>query len=198
MTTQPLTQREREKHLYEYSVALEHGDFDIVGQILELAEQDPILEHMIIELNVADESEHVSIADKQASTLVQNLLREHLSSGVAADEVDLPPLAVGDVVARIQSNAALRGTLAQEVATAVEQLRQDKTPLPADLGQQRVQQLLRELGLSFSRSFEKLFRNTAIFLAMGREQGVARLAATRRQQQQAAKHVARNEDRHND
>ena len=40
-----------EKALYRYSTALEHGDFDTLGEVLHAAEQDPALERMILELH---------------------------------------------------------------------------------------------------------------------------------------------------
>jgi hypothetical protein len=41
------------------------------------------------------------------------------------------------------------------------------------------------LGVALSEGFQKLFRDTAILLSMGREQHVARLAAARRQRRSA-------------
>lgn len=43
----------REKLAFAYSTALEDGDFDTVANILEKAEQDPVLEQMLLELNEA-------------------------------------------------------------------------------------------------------------------------------------------------
>jgi hypothetical protein len=43
----------REKALYRYSTALERGDLETVAQALEQAENDPVLESMILELNQA-------------------------------------------------------------------------------------------------------------------------------------------------
>jgi hypothetical protein len=42
---------------------------------------------------------------------------------------------------------------------------------------------------------QKLFRDQAIFLARGREQGIAQLAATRRQQQRRLLHKRRASER---
>jgi hypothetical protein len=59
----------------------------------------------------------------------------------------------------------------------------DESALPADLSLRGVSQLLADLGVQVSRRFHNLFRDTAILMRMGRNQGMARLAATRRQQQ---------------
>ena len=41
----------REKALYRYSSALERGDFEVVSSTLREAEQDPLLERMLLEVN---------------------------------------------------------------------------------------------------------------------------------------------------
>jgi RNA polymerase sigma factor (sigma-70 family) len=46
-------QLEREKALYRYGSALERGDFAVVSRVLEEAEQDPVLERLILEVNGA-------------------------------------------------------------------------------------------------------------------------------------------------
>ena len=51
--TRQARQLDRERALYRYGSALERGDFDVVSRILEKAEQDPVLEHMILEVNAA-------------------------------------------------------------------------------------------------------------------------------------------------
>lgn len=51
----PLNPRqiERERLLFRYSMALERGDFETVSAVLRLAEQDPLLDRMIHELDEA-------------------------------------------------------------------------------------------------------------------------------------------------
>ena len=46
-------QLDRERALYKYGSALDRGDFDVISRILEKAEQDPVLEHIILEVNAA-------------------------------------------------------------------------------------------------------------------------------------------------
>ena len=47
----------REKAAFAYSTALDNGDFDAVAAVLAQAEQDPVLEQMILELNEAFQDE---------------------------------------------------------------------------------------------------------------------------------------------
>ncbi len=47
----------REKALYRYSSALERGDFEVVSSILEKAEEDPVLAHMLLEVNEVYQTE---------------------------------------------------------------------------------------------------------------------------------------------
>jgi beta-lactamase class D len=53
--------RHREKLLYQYSLALDIGDFEVVATVLAEAEKDPILERMILELNTELERESTYI-----------------------------------------------------------------------------------------------------------------------------------------
>jgi hypothetical protein len=44
---------QREKMLYRYSSALERGDFETVAAVLQQAEQDPYLERMVLDIDLA-------------------------------------------------------------------------------------------------------------------------------------------------
>ncbi len=179
----------REKALYRYANALERGDADTLATILHEAESDAILEQQITEMHgMYLEEKHMEMV-AQHTEQVQQMLRQHIPSGFESmiDDIAIPSLTVGDVVARLQSDAAVRGPVKQELVTVVQQLRQNITPLPQSLSIRGVQNLFTQIGVSVSDRFQKLFRETAIFLSMGREQGIAQLAATRRQQQQAKK-----------
>ena len=177
----------REKALYRYANALERGDADTLATILHEAESDAILEQQITEMHeMYLEEKHMEMV-VQDTEQVQQMLRQHIPSGFEPmiEDIAIPSLTVGDVVARLQSDAAVRGPVKQELMTVVQQLRQNITPLPQSLSIHGVQNLFTQIGVSVSGRFQKLFRETAIFLSMGREQGIAQLAATRRQQQQA-------------
>ncbi len=172
----------REKALYRYISALERGDFDTVASVLHEAENDALLERMILEVNEVYCAEYDAATQADDAALIRQLLREHLPSGIATnEEVELPPLTVNDVMARLQVDAVLKGQVAQEAQTVMQQIRQADKPLPSNLNVRGVRDFFAKLGVSVSERFQKLFRETAIFLSMGREQGMARLAATRRQ-----------------
>ncbi len=178
--TEDTRQLEHEKLLCRYVCALDSGDFKTVAAVLDEAEHDQRLEKLILEINEVYAYEDDDAGKESDAETVRQLLRKHIPSGLTVEneEKDLLPLTVGDVVARLQSDAMLKG---QEVRAVIQQLRQSEVGLPDDLSKRGVGQFFERLGFSLSEQFQKLFRETAIFLSMGREQYAARLAATRRQ-----------------
>ncbi len=173
----------REKALYHYGRALDCGDFETVAAVLKEAESDSELERMIIEINQVFRVEYEESARDDDAEVVRQLAHKHLPSGLESDiEVaELPPLTVADVAVRIKSDAARSGRTTRDVMTTAERLTASHAPLPETLNQAAVRQLLDRLGVPVSTTFLKVFRDTAIFLAMGREHGNARLAAARRE-----------------
>lgn len=182
MTSQTMNQNKRERILYQYSLALEAGDFDTLGEILALAENDLELGRMIEEVNEVYQAEHTQTADVDARHLVQQLLQEHLPSAFA-EEVESVPLTVGDVAAKIQTDAALRGAAQKETLTVVRKLHNNPTPIPIPIRLPDIKQLFQQLGITVNARFEKLFQDTATLLLMGRGQSV--MAATRRQKKES-------------
>lgn len=180
-----MSQLARERALYLYSSALERGDFDTVAAVLHQAESDPELGQMVLEVDEALQSEFTIAAQDDEAALIQRLLQRYLPSGFesGSEEIDLPPVVIGDVISRMRTDPTLRGSLASEIQSIQEHLAQTNTPVPENLSQQGVRQLLEQLNFSVSTRFQKLFRDNAIFLLMGRRQGMAHLAAARRQQQ---------------
>jgi RNA polymerase sigma factor (sigma-70 family) len=75
-------QLDRERALYKYSSALERGDFDVISRILEKAEQDPVLERMILEVNAAylAETEGRQEPVERASHVVKQKQFSHIES----------------------------------------------------------------------------------------------------------------------
>ena len=57
--TEGMTQLDREKALYRYSIALERGDFEAVSAVLAQASGDAALERMILEVNQVYQAELV-------------------------------------------------------------------------------------------------------------------------------------------
>lgn len=176
----------REKALYRYANALERGDANTLAAILHDAEYDALLDRLLLEVHEAYLAEKNEADYAIDAALVRQLLHQHIPSGFEhlVEGVEIPPLTVSDVVARLQSDSAVQGSVKQEVKAVVQQLYQNTTPLPESLSIRGVRTLFTQLGVSVSDRFQKLFRDTAIFLSMGREQGIAQLAATRRQQKQ--------------
>jgi hypothetical protein len=177
----------REKAILTYMDAYERGDFDTMSMLLQQAEYDSELGDLIWNVLAAYQAEEEDERRESDVVLVQQLLRQHLSSGweTIPDAANIPPLTVSDVIARIQADEAVKGSVKQELKTVVPQLRQSTVPLPANLGLHGVRALFAQLGLRVSKQLQKAFSETALFLTAGREQGMAHLAATRRQREQS-------------
>lgn len=175
----------REKALFAYMDAYERGDFDTMSKVLEQAEQDPELGNLIWNVLAAYQAEEEEERRENDVVLVRQLLRQHIPAGwnTVPDAADIPPLTVSDVVARMQADEAVKGSVKQELNTFVQQLRQSTVPLPANLGLHSIRALFAQLGLRVSKQLQKVFSETALFLTAGREQGMAHLAATRRQRE---------------
>jgi hypothetical protein len=182
---EPLRQRAREKAVHRYTSALEQGDFETVAAVLAQAEHDAELERMIVEVNEVLEGEHETAAAEHDAAQVQALLHEHLPSGFPPDDekVELPPLTIAAVVARMSEDAAQRGQVTQELVTLTRRLAAESRPMPEDLSLGAVRQLFSELEISASAALVKQFRAAAIYLAEGREHGQAYQAAARRQRE---------------
>jgi hypothetical protein len=180
-----MSQREREKALYLYSSALERGDFETVEAILQQAEIDLALEQMILELDEVLQSGFANTRQADDAVLIQRLLQQYLPTALETNdaEVELPPLLISDVLARMKTDSAFNGQLGSEIQIIAKQLPQADIPVPEHLSLQGVRHFLEQLNLSVSVRFQKLFRDTAIFLLMGRKQGMAHLAAARHQMQ---------------
>lgn len=171
----------RERVLYQYTNALDRGDFVAIEIILDEATHDTELEQMIFELHDAYQDE---FENDYAAAQVRELVRTHLPSGLSEPESEasrIPPLTVGDVCASLQTKAAIQGRDAKEVKSLTEQLRQSEAPLPDELTGRKLRQLFTQLGVSVSERFQELFREAAIFLSISREQNMTRLSAARRE-----------------
>ena len=179
-----LSKRAREEAVYRYTSALERGDFETVVSVLAQAEQDAELERMIVEVNEVLAAEHEAAAAEHDAAQVQALLHEHLPSGFPPDEeVELPPLTIAAVVARMSEDAAQRGQVTQELVTLTRRLAAESRPMPEELSLGAVRQLFSELQISASATLVKQFRAAAIYLAEGRDHGQAYQAAARRQRE---------------
>lgn len=191
--TEEMSQLEREKKAFLYSSALERGDFETIALMLEEAQRDATLERMILEINEVlgrecDEALATESVLAEDSARIEQILRECVPSGLpgAAEEEELPPLTVHTVLAQMQEDSSLKVSVRQEAASLRQMLHQDDVPLPGDLSRRSVRHFFNELGVTTGELLQKMFRQAAIFLAMGREQDMAQLAATRRQRRAGA------------
>jgi hypothetical protein len=177
----------REKAVIAYLDAYERGDFDTMSIVLQQAEHDSELGDLIWNVLAAYQSEEGDERRESDVVLVRQLLLQYLPSGWESvpNVEDILPLTISDVIARIQADEAVKGSVRQELKTVVPQLRQSTVPLPTNLGLHGVRTLFAQLGLRVSKPLQKVFSETALFLTAGREQGMAHLAATRRQREQS-------------
>jgi len=176
----------REKALHRYMDAFELNDFEVMSQILAQAEQDADLETLIWEVHAAYAADEEYEQREHEVEQLRQLLRQHLPSGLETPLTleEMPPLTVSDVIARMQADEAVRGSVKQELLSVAQRLRQSNQALPEQLGLHGVRTLFAQLGVQASKHLQKLFSQTALFLTSGRQQGMAQLAATRRQHEQ--------------
>jgi len=178
MNTSSLTAVEREKLALLYAMAFERGDLEAIEQVLGRAMYDVELDQMLAEVNATYAAEQAETLQANHTQRVRQLLREHIPSAFS-DEEELPPLTVGDVVAKMQAEAAQRGATRKEILEITKQLQSNAMSLPSPLRLSDVKRLLKQLGVSTNTQFEKLFQDAATLLSMGRGQSL--MAATRRQ-----------------
>lgn len=177
----------REKAIHLYVQALDQGDMEVVAQILDAACDDPKLEQIITEINLAYQEEEQLTPIATDAEIIRNLLHKHLHSAfenLQEDEKPLifedeeeKPLTVGDVVKRLQDINRVPSADKDIISKLIE----SSVPVPVKLSIQAVRQLVVELGINTSERFLDMFRDTAITLAMGRSHNRAQLAAAREQ-----------------
>lgn len=112
----------REKALYQYLSAFEHGDFESMGTVLQKAVQDPLLEAMILEAHEYYQAEEqITLRGDEREKILQMVL-EHLPSdiGEEQDEIAIPSLTVADVIANIEQE--LTRSVKQEIQMIGEQI----------------------------------------------------------------------------
>jgi len=176
----------REKALYCYISAFERGDFNAMDRVLQQAMFDPLLDEMIMQAHEYYLVEEKVTLHKEDFAKVLQLVMQHLPSGIPDEDeaIDIPPLTVDDVFDTLQEDKAVQGSLKQEIQQMRSTLGQGEMPLPENLAIKNIYRFFEQLGVAMSARLQKLFREKAIFLSMARQQGIAQLAATRRQKAQ--------------
>jgi hypothetical protein len=186
----------REKALYLYISAFERGDTDKMETVLRQAMYDPQLEEMIMEAHEYYLAEEKVKLREEEFAKIQDLVVRYLPSGIAdeGEAIAIPPLTIGDVFGKLQEDKSIQGSVKQEVQQVNAKLAQTDVPLPENLAMKSVYRLFEQLGVVVSAKLQKLFREKAIFLSMSRQQGIAQLAATRRQKTQRQRKAQREEE----
>lgn len=187
----------REKALYLYISAFERGDSDKMDAVLQQAMYDPLLEEMIMEAHeyyLAEEK--VKLREEDFAKILDLIVR-YLPSGIPDEEevIAIPPLTIGDVFDKLQEDRNIQGSMKQEAQQINSKLVQADVPLPENLAMKSVYHLFEQLGVVVSAKLQKLFREKAIFLSMTRQQGIAQLAATRRQKTQHQRKLQQEEEK---
>lgn len=178
--TEPERTIEWETTTLRYLDALDTGDVAVLAELWEQAAVNPQLEQVLGELTdgLAAEDEWDSAWEGDAERL-RSLLREHLPSAFPT-EAELPPLTVGVVASRLQSDSVLGGRFDASDQAVNKRLLANTTPIPEELGLPLFEKWRSSLGISASRHYWRAFRQAAVLLAMGRCQQVGELAAARR------------------
>lgn len=187
----------REKALYLYINAFERGDFDKMEAVLQQAIYDPLLEEMIMEAHEYYlAKENVKLREEDFAKILDLVVR-YLPSAIPDEEeaIAIPPLTIGDVFIRLQEDKDVQRSVKQEVQQLKAKLTQRDLPLPENLARKNVYRLFEQLGVVVSEKLQKLFREKAIFLSMARQQGIAQLAATRRQKTQRQRKLQQEEEK---
>lgn len=163
-----------------YLDALDAGDAGALAALWEQAAENPQLEQVLGELTdgLAAEDD-LSPSWEADAERVRGLLRQHLPSAFPTEAAP-PPLTVGDVAARLQSDSALGTRLTDADRAANSRLLADATPIPEELGLPHFEKWQTTLGISAGVSYWRAFRQAAVLLAMGRCQQAGELAAARR------------------
>jgi hypothetical protein len=179
----------REKAIHLYVQALDEGDMEVVAQILDIACDDPELEQIITEINLAYQEEEQITPIATDAEIIRNLLRKYLHSAfeiiqeeekpLVFEDIDEEekPVTVGDVVKRLHDI----NRVPSADKDIISKLFDSSIPLPVKLNIQAVRQLAVELGINASERFLDMFRDTAITLSMGRSHSRAQLVAAREQ-----------------
>jgi hypothetical protein len=172
---------EQEKALYRYIDAFEHGDLDVMDEVLEQAMADPFLEEMIMEAHEYFYGEEKLALDKKDAARILDLITQYVPSTLSNEVITIPDLTISDVLISLLENSTFQGALKQEIQKIHAEIQSFPLLLPEKLGRAEVSQLFAHLNIPVSAKLQRLFRDKAILLSIGHQQGVERLAAARRQ-----------------
>ncbi len=167
----------RDRAIHSYIRSLDQGDIDGIAAVIEAALNDPELDRLISEVNLAYQDEELLIPASEDAELVRSLLGEHLVSAFETDEPEDRPLTVGDVAAQLEADRRVP----QADREANRLLLGNQVELPEWLSCQEVERLANRLGVEAGKRFWRVFRDTAITLQIKHSHSRAQLAAARKE-----------------
>lgn len=179
--------RSREKIVLDYLDAFEQDNSERLSSILKLAEQDSELESLLWKVHAEYQIQQEDEQREQDVERVRQLIQQHVPSGLRKerDEEEIPLLTVSDVIAHIQAESVAKGENAKELSGLVQHLRHSTFKLPKNVGLLGVRKLFAELGVQTSKHMQRLFSEAALILISRRDRGIAQMAATRKQREEA-------------
>ncbi len=165
----------REKLIYRYVQAMDQGDVEEIAVVLEAALDDPKLDQIITEIDLAYQEEENLMPMAQEAQLVRDMIREHLPSAFKIEENEDRPLTVGEVAAQLKADRNV--SEADEKTNRL--LLASSRSIPAWLSGKAIKKLAEELGVTASKHFWRTFKETAVLLNIGRTHSQAQLLAAR-------------------
>ena len=170
---QPYSRASLESSIDRYIRALDSGDLDEIAKVLQIAEKNEELDHIIEEVNWAYAEEMRLSSISLESSQIRTLLQEHFPSAFGQPNEN-PPITVSEVAAHLVANRLVPPS-DEESNLRLLSIHHD---LPDWLSLPDVRKFIQQFGFKVSERFLKVFRETAIQMSMGR--GEAQMAATRR------------------
>jgi len=155
--------------VYRYATALDAGRLDEIETILKVAQDDVGLDQIISEINQVYAEEMGLTPMAQAVEKVRRMVAKYFNDPL---EIELTPLTIGDVAARMTSDQELPKNLRETSKF----LLRNPTTLPEMLGLREIRKLAAKIKIVDDK-FWRSFRETALQMMMGR--GQAQMVATR-------------------
>ena len=169
--------RTRDEAAMKYVRAIDRDDLDTLAKLWEQAETDPELERTFLELNQGL-IEEAGVKPEWSGYRNDALgaIERHLPQSLDR-EPPLPPLAVGDIAARIAGDPALLARLTPSDREANEQLRAARTLVPQPITNRSLASLAAGLSVQATTRYWREFQQVAVMLSVSRGHAVARAAA---------------------
>jgi hypothetical protein len=186
--------RTREQLLDRYVLAVDSGDLEGMAAALDAAYEassdDPVIGHLITEINRAYREEEGLTPLAADADLVRKILRRCVPSAFDTHDHLKMSLTVGDVASRLQAQGCVR--LGDDKTNYA--LLSSTVPLPKPLTGPAVKKLAGELGAGGSEFYWRTFRDEAITMGISRSHDQAKLAARARRAQRSPRRNKKKQD----